>query len=122
MALFEQDCAWKQDRVWKILKDGCASFCGQLEILELRVGLGTATYAAKCLLGDAHVRAVGYWDSSAELAGMLRHVHGHAFENVHLGPVDGDLTRTPLSAIPDSHVIVAGPWQRNPGHMFSGKQ
>jgi DNA (cytosine-5)-methyltransferase 1 len=102
------DPPWSADPVWAAQVAALASFPGGLRVLELCAGAGTACLALQALLGREKVSLAGAWDVDGSLAAVHKVVHGQE-EALHLGPVAGDILRTPDSSFPDAHIVVAGP-------------
>ena len=88
----------------------CGELKGNLKVLELCSGVGTACFSAKRLLGRDRVESVGLYDSDAQLRPLLIQLHGEAdSDQWHLGPVKGNILGKPPDSFPNCHLLVAGP-------------
>ena len=106
---------WQDDPQWKTFVSRLSNFSGELKVIELCGGLGTAFIALSLLLPAGCVELTGHWDTDSDLASYLNRVHPRS-NVIHLGGIAGDINQWPIENIAFGHIIVAGPpcppWSR----------
>ena len=99
---------WAADASWQTLRQELAQFPIGFTLLELCAGAGTASLAAKLLLGQGRLHLAGAWDVDPALITMHHAVHGGPQAGLFLGP-QGDILRCPCADFPSAHMVIAGP-------------
>ncbi len=82
------------------------------EIVALRVILPCAGIDAPgnamCILGWP-IECVGLWETDPQCADVLRRCYGKKNKALHLGPLEGDITRVGPESLPWAHGLISGP-------------
>lgn len=108
-AVVSRGVAWTSDPTWQGCIEACRAWRGQLRVLELAAGAGTASLALHLLLGQSRVQTVGAYDVDPVLRTVARILHGQLPDGCKFGAVEGDILRVEVEELPDADILVAGP-------------